>query len=190
MAKCLVYLIFGLLFTGCVSNNANAIVFENPQNSKTVSPDEKKLPGETKLSKEIFIIIGRGGCCNGHIVSIDKNGEVKYLVGTYSIPNNESEMPETYDSSLITPNSVYKPKNLKLSQEKINSLEQLISNEQDVRFKENILVSDDYMYSIYLDNEKIASGYKSRKDKFPRNLQALIDLIEEEVELYKLPGMA
>ena len=183
MAKCLVYyLILGLLFTSCASENA--IVLENHQTSKTVFQDE------TKLSKDIFILIGRGGCCNGHIVSISKNGEIKYFVGTYSIANDKSEMPEIYDPQLITHNSKYKPKDLKLSQEKLNRLEQLISNEQGLRFKDDVSVTDDYIYNIYLDNKKIASGYESRKDKFPKNLKALIDLIREEVKIYELPGMA
>lgn len=185
MAKCLAYyLILGLLFTSCISKNANAIVLENPQTSKPIFQDE------TKLSKEIVILIGRGGCCNGHIISISKNGEIKYFVGTYSMPNDKGEMPEIYDLQLITPNSKYKPKNFKLSQEKIKSLEQLISNEQDLRFKDDVEVTDAYIYNIYLDNKKIASGYQLRKDKFPENLKALIDLIRGEVEMYDLPGMA
>ena len=185
MAKCLVYyLVLGLLFTGCVSKNANAIVLENPQTNKPIFQDE------AKLSKEIFILIGRGGCCHGHIISISKNGEIKYFVGTYSIPDDKSEMPEIYDPQLITPNSKYEPKNFKFSQEKIKSLEQLISDEQDLRFKDDVEVTDAYIYNIYLDNKKIASGYQSRKDKFPKNLRALIDLIRGEVAMYELPGMA
>lgn len=135
-------------------------------------------------------MIGRAGCCSGHIVSINKDGEIKYFVGTYSIPNKEEEMPDIYDPQQITPNSKYKPKNFKLSQERIKSLEQLIGNEQELRFEEDILVTDDYIYSIYLNNKKIASGYQSRKDNFPKNLRALIDLIRGEVEMYELPGMA
>ena len=188
MAKYLVYyLILGLLFTGCASENANAIVVKNPQTSNTILQDE------TKLSKDIFILIGRGFCCNGHIISINKNGEIKYFVGTYSIlpnPNENSDMPEIYDPHLIKPDTVYKPKNLKLSSEKINRLEQLINDEQELRFKDNVEVDDDYIYSIYLDGKKVASGYQSRKDKFPKNLKALIDLIQGEVKMYELPGMA
>ncbi len=180
-------LILGLLSAGCVSEKT---VLENRPPSKTTSLDEKKLTDETNLSKEIFILIGRGGCCNGHIISINKNGEIKYLVGTYSIPNDKEEMPEIYDSQKITPTSTYKPKDIKLSQEKIKSLEQLISNGESLHHKEDFLVMDDYEYSIYLDNKKIASGYESRKAKFPANLVALIDLILSEVESYELPGMA
>jgi hypothetical protein len=183
MAKYLTYyLILGLLFSSCVSENA--IVLQNQQTSKGISQDE------TKLSKEIFIIIGRGRCCSGHIISISKNGEIKYFVGTYTIPNDKWEMPETYNPQSITANSKYKPKNFKLSTEKIKSLEQLINNEQELRFKDEASVKDDYIYSIYLDNKKIASGYQSRTDKFPKNLKALVDLIETEVEMYELPGMA
>lgn len=189
MTKFLIYyLILGFLFTSCVSKNA--AVHENRQTSKTISVDGKKLSDKTKLSKEIFILIGRGGCCTGHMISINKNGEIKYYVGAYSLPSDKWEMPEIYDSQKITPISTYKPKDLKLSQEKIKSLEQLISGEENLHFKEDIIVTDDYLYSIYLDSEKIASGYESRKDKFPKNLKALIDLIHEEVELYELPGMA
>jgi hypothetical protein len=184
MAKYLAYyLILGLLFNSCASGNT--VILQNQQTSKTISQDE------TKLSKEIFILIGRGYCCSGHIISINKNGEIKYLVGTYPLANDKlEEMPETYNSQLITPQSKYKPKNFKLSPEKIKSLEQLINNEQEIRFNEDVKVTDDYIYNIYLDNKKIASGYQSRTDKFPKNLKALVDLIETEVEMYELPGMA
>ncbi|MBK9163454.1 MAG: hypothetical protein IPM21_05975 [Acidobacteria bacterium] len=189
MTKCLAYyLILGLLSTGCVSEKTRNL--GDHQTKRTISLDEKKLADETKLSKEIFILIGRGGCCTGHMISINKNGEVKYFVGTYSIPNDKWEMPEIYDSQKVTLISTYKPKDLELSQEKIKRLEELISIEENLHFKEDILVSDDYLYSLYLENKETASGYQSRKDKFPRNLKALIDLIQEEVELYELPGMA
>ncbi|CAN5782925.1 hypothetical protein BH24ACI3_BH24ACI3_12080 [soil metagenome] len=189
MAKFLAYfLILVLLTSGCVSENVK--VLEHHQTKQTYSVDEKKLSYGTKLSKEIFILIGRGGCCTGHMISINRNGEIKYLVGTYSIPNDEWEMPELYDSKKISPISTYEPKDLKLSQEIIKRLERLISKEENLHFKEDALVTDDYLYSLYLDNKKIASGYQTRKDKFSKNLKALIDLIHSEVELYELPGMA
>ncbi len=176
------YLILGLLSISCASENP--IILQNQQTVKTISQDEMKL------SKEIFIIIGRGSCCSGHIISIDRNGEIKYFVGTYPIPNDEENMPDNYDYKKISPNTFYKPRNFKLSQKKIEIVNQLISNEQELTFKEDLLVTDDYIYSIYLDNKKIASGYQSRKEKFPKNLKSLIDFIHQEVEMYELPGMA
>ena len=183
MTKYLIYyFIVGLLFTSCDAKKT--IGNQNPLTGKTISQDETKLP------KEIFLMIGRGGCCNGHIVSISKNGEIKYFVGSYSIPNDRSDMPEIYDSQLIKQNPNYKPKYRKLSEEKINQLGQLINDEQKLRFKDEVPVKDDFVYSIYLDNKKIASGYESHKAEFPTNLAALLDLIRREVELYELPGMA
>lgn len=183
MIKYLIYyFMLGLLFTNC--NAKNIIDNQNHQTSETIFQNETKLP------KEIFLLIGRGSCCNGHIISISQNGEIKYFVGTYSIPNAKSDMPEIYDPHLITQNSDYEPKYRKLSKEKINNLGQLINDEQKLRFKDEGSVRDDFVYSIYLDNKKIASGYQSHKSKFPTNLAALVDLIRGEVELYKLPGMA
>lgn len=183
MIKYLIYyFILGLLFTSCDAKNT--IGNQNPLTGKTISQDE------TKLQKEIFLMIGRGGCCNGHIVSISKNGEIKYFVGSYSIPNDREDMPEIYDSQLIKQNPKYKPKYRKLSEEKINQLRQLVNDEQKLRFKDEVSVEDDFVYNIYLDNKKIASGYESRKAEFPTNLAALLDLIRGDVELYKLPGMA
>jgi hypothetical protein len=176
------YLIVGLLFVSCEATNT--IGNQNHPTSKTSSQDETKLP------KEIFLMIGRGGCCNGHIVSISKNGEIRYFVGSYSVPNDRSDMPEIYDSQLIKQNPSYKLKYRKLSEEKINNLGQLINDEQKLRFKDEVPVKDDFVYSIYLDNKKIASCYESNKAEFPTNLAALVDLIRGEVELYKLPGMA
>lgn len=173
--------ILGLLFTNCAAKNI--IGNQNHQISETVSQNETKLP------KEIFLLIGRGGCCNGHIVSISKNGEIKYFVGNYSIPDDKSDMPEIYDPQLIKQNPDYEPKYRKLSKEKINQLRQLINDEQKLRFKDEVSVKDDFVYNLYLDNKKIASGYKSRKTEFPKNLAELIDLIPKEVELYKLPDM-
>lgn len=183
MLKHLVYcFILGLLFTSCDA--------QNPVDSKDQLTSNTVSQNETILPKEIFLLIGRGGCCNGHIVTISKNGEIKYFVGSYSIPNDRSDMPETYDSQLIKQNPNYKPKYQKLSEEKINKLGQLINDEQKLRFKDKVSVKDDFVYNIYLDNKKIASGYESRKVEFPTNLAALIDLIRGEIELYKLPGMA
>ncbi|MEJ7847649.1 MAG: hypothetical protein WKF92_06140 [Pyrinomonadaceae bacterium] len=183
MIKYLIYyFILGLLFTNCAAKYT--IGNQNHQTNETIFQNETKLP------KEIFLLIGRGGCCNGHIVSISKNGEIKYFVGTYSIPNASSDMPEIYDSQLITQNPNYKPKYRKLSEEKIIHLKQLINDEQKLRFKDEVLVTDDFVYNIYLNNKKIASGYQSHKAKFPTNLAELIDLIRGEVELYNLPGMA
>jgi hypothetical protein len=183
MIKYLIYyFILGLLFTNCAAKNT--IGNQNPQTSETIFQNETKLP------KEIFLLIGRGGCCNGHMVSISKNGEIKYFVGSYTIPNDSSDMPETYDSQLIKQNPKYKPKYQKLSQEKINLLGQLIDDEQKLSFNDKVEVDDDFVYNFFLDNKKIASGYESRKAEFPTNLAALIDLIRGEIELYKLPGMA
>ena len=140
--KVLYYFIVGLLFTSCDAKKT--IGNQNPLTGKTISQDETKLP------KEIFLMIGRGGCCNGHIVSISKNGEIKYFVGSYSIPNDRSDMPEIYDSQLIKQNPNYKPKYRKLSEEKINKLGQLINDEQKLCFKDEVLVKDDFVYNIYL----------------------------------------
>lgn len=172
----------GLLFTTCDAKEA--IDDQNQLNVKRLSHSETKLP------KDIFLLIGRGGCCNGHIITISKNGEIKYFVGSYSVTNDSSDMPEIYDSQLIKQNLNYKPKYRKLSEEKINQIGQLINDEQKLRFKDEVLVKDDFVYNIFLDNKKIASGYESRKAEFPANLIALVDLICSEVELYELPGMA
>ena len=149
------YLILGFLFTSCETKNT--IGSQNHRTSKTIFKNETKLP------KEIFLLIGRGGCCNGHIISISKNGEIKYFVGSYSIPNDRSDMPDVYDSQLIKQNLKYKPRYLKLSDEKIKLLRQLINDEQKLRFKDGVRVKDDFVYNIYLENQKIAFGYESRK---------------------------
>lgn len=175
-------LILGLVFAGCSA--MSTISNQNELTSKTISRDATKLP------KEIFLLIGRGGCCNGHMISISKNGEIKYFVGTYPIPNDSSDMPETYDSQLIKQNPKYRPKYLILSEEKLIHLEQLIIDEQKLRFNDKVEVDDDFVYTIFLDNRKIATGYESRIAEFPANLAALVDLIRGEVELYELPGMA
>jgi hypothetical protein len=99
-------------------------------------------------------------------------------------------MPETYDSQLVKQNPKYKPKYRKLSQEKIKLLRQLIDDEQKLRFNDKVEVDDDFVYTLFLDNKKIAFGYESRMTEFPTNLAALVDLIRNELELYELPGMA
>jgi hypothetical protein len=176
------YCLFGLLFASC--------------DAKKALSDQNELTGrglsrfETELPKEIFLLIGRGGCCNGHIITISKNGEIKYFVGSYSIPSDRSEMPEKYDSQLITQNPNYKPKYRKLSEEKINHLVQLVKEEQMLRFKDEVWVEDDFVYTFFLDKNKVASGFESRKTEFPKNLAKVLALILGEVELYNLPGMA
>lgn len=174
--------VVGMLFVGC--DAVNTIRNQNEPTSQTISQDETNLP------KEIFLLIGRGSCCNGHMVTVTKEGDIKYFVGSYRIPNDSSEMPETYDSQLVKQDPKYEPKYQKISQEKIKLLRQLIDDEQELRFNDKVEVDDDFVYTFFLDNKKIAFGYESRKTEFPKNLAEVLALILAEVELYKLPGMA
>jgi hypothetical protein len=167
-------------------------------NSGTKNPGPNKsspLSASGVLPKAITIFIGRGGCCYGHIIAIDKNGNLEYFVGTYAAPTpNPSEvgayLPETFDQNFVEVDNKYAKKKKLIPPEVLKRLEQLIGDEEKLSFRDKSLVYDDYVYNIYLDNSGIAYGHESKIKNFPTNLQEFIKLIGSQVELYKLPGMA
>jgi hypothetical protein len=147
------------------------------------------------LSKNIVVFIGRGGCCYGHIISIDKSGNLQYSVGTYSIQasnggDTDAYLPENFDPNRINVDEKYAQKNKKVSAEVLERLAKLIRDEEKLSFRDKSLVYDAYVNNIYLDNKGIAFGYDSNIKSFPENLRELITLVIGQVELYKLPGMA
>ncbi len=170
-----------------------------PPSMKTESKNQDSInSGQLQTlgvpSKDIVVFIGRGGCCYGHLISIDKNGNLLYSVGTYSITASNGEadayLPETFDPNRIIVDKKYAQKNKKISAEVLERLARLVKDEERLSFRDKSLVYDAYLYNIYLDNKGIASGYESNIKSFPENLRELITLVIGQIELYKLPGMA
>lgn len=163
------------------------------ENEDSLNPSQLQTPGV--LSKGIVVFIGRGGCCYGHIISIDKNGNLQYSVGTYSIPASnggdaDAHLPENFDPNRIKVDEKYAQKNKKVPAEVLERLAKLIRDEGKLSFQDKSLVYDAYVYNVYLDNKVIAFGYDSNIKNFPENLRELITLVISQIELYKLPGMA
>lgn len=159
------------------------------------SINSSHLNASVILSRDIIVFIGRGGCCYGHIISIDRKGNLKYSVGTYHLSeakNSESSeyLPETLDLNSIEVDKKYSQKYQEVSVEKIKELARLMQSEEELRFQDKGLVYDDYLYQIYFDNKRIAYGYSVHLKSFPIELQELITLVVGQVELHKLPGMA
>jgi hypothetical protein len=167
----------------------------NTESQNHDSINSSQLPESDILSKDIVVFIGRGGCCYGHIISIDKNGNLQYSVGTYSLPASnggeaDAYLPETFDPNRIEVDKKYAQKNKKVSAEVLERLALLVRDEEKLRFQDKSLVFDAYHYNIYLDNKGIGYGYDSTITSFPANLRELITLVIGQVELHKLPGMA
>ena len=171
-----------------------------PHSMKTESPNHDSLNSSQLnasgiLSKDIIVFMGRGGCCYGHIISIDKKGNLQYSVGTYSISASNGDeadayLPETFDPNRIEVDRKYVKKTKNVSAEMLERLAQLVRDEEKLSFRDKSLVDDAYVYNVYLDNKGIAYGYDSKIKTFPANLQEFITLIISQVELHKLPGMA
>jgi hypothetical protein len=146
----------------------------------------------TKLEKSIDIIIGRGVFCCGHIISIDTNGKYTYLVGEYIPEDSElkNEPPENFDINFVKQDKSYKRKSGKLSTDKINKISRLIKEESKLLVKDKAVWTDSYIYQIYFDKKLITYGYNLDEKRHPENLIKLIRLIEKEIGLHELPGMA
>jgi hypothetical protein len=167
----------------------------NTESQNQDSINSSQLDASGILSKDIIVFIGRGGCCYGHIISINKNGNLQYSVGTYSIPASnggeaDAYLPETFDPNRIEVDKKYAQKNKKVPTEVLERLEQLIREDEKLGYRDKSLVFDAYHYNIYLDNKGIGYGYGSKIKSFPANLRELITLVVGQVELHKLPGMA
>lgn len=147
------------------------------------------------LPKKIVVFIARGGCCYGHIISIDKDGDLKYFVGSYSKPQSSDStsaeiLLERFDPNQIEVDKKYIPKYREVAGEKLEQLARLVRREEELSFRDNAVVKDAYLYNIYLDQKRIAYGYNSNIRIFPESLRKLVTLVESEVETYKLPGTA
>ena len=147
------------------------------------------------LPKNLVVFVARGGCCYGHIISIDKDGNLKYLVGTYSKLQSSDSASAEYLLEIFDPNQIevdkkYVQKYQKISGEKLKQLARLVRNEEELSFRDNAVVDDAYLYNIYLDQKRIAYGYDSHMRSFPESLRKLVTLVESEVEMHKLLGMA
>ncbi|MEO6587869.1 MAG: hypothetical protein ABIP06_00960 [Pyrinomonadaceae bacterium] len=183
-------LIFFSFIAGCNNQNSKDDYSKNQISNNSVSnPESEKLPSQINL------FIGRGGCCYGHIISINKNGDIDYVVGNYILNDNndgssKDSIPELYNPESIKIDKKYSRKNGKLSSENLKLLAQLLSDTKKIEFRDETLVMDDYLYQLYLDNKKIAYGYKSNLKNFPGKLQEIIKIIESEIKLNELPGMA
>lgn len=104
--------------------------------------------------------------------------------------SSKDSIPEVYNPESIKIDKKYSRKNGKLSSENLKRLAQLLSDTKKIEFRDETLVMDDYLYQLYLDNKNIAYGYQSNLKKFPENLQEIIKIIESEIKLHELPGMA
>jgi hypothetical protein len=167
----------------------------NAESKNHESLDPRKLNPSRTLSKDVIVFIGRGGCCYGHIISIDKGGNLQYSVGTYSIAAANRHvvhayLPETFEPNRIEVDKRYAQKNKNISSDVLERLAELLRDEQKLRFRDKSLVEDAYIYNIYLDNKEIAHGYDSKIETYPTNLREFITLVIGQVELHKLPGMA
>jgi len=148
-----------------------------------------------QLTRNIVLFVARGGCCYGHIISIDRSGNLSYLVGTVSVSASENlesgtNLPKKFDPDHIVADGKYAQKNETVPPDVIEQLERLIRTESDLSFRDSTLIDDAYMYHIYLDNEQIANAYESSLKSSPERLRELVELVLGQVQLHKLPGMA
>lgn len=174
--------------------SCNVALSSNSKSAGLTSNNSDKLPEADILSKELVVFIGRGGCCYGHIISIDRGGDLKYSVGTYSRPVSDSRssqfLPEAFDVNLIEIDKKYEEKFQRVSVESLRELERLVRGVESLRFRDQSLAVDDYLYHVFLDKQRVAYGYSSNRRSFPANLQRFIDLVTSQIKLHELPGMA
>lgn len=188
--------IIGMILIYCASiAGCQSYLSKNKSSEKQSSDSSTANQQLENLPNQITIFIGRGVCCSGHIISVGKNGDFKYVVGEYVLPENSDgistdSMPEVYDPQLIKINQKYNQKNGKISEENFRQLEKLLSNTKSLEFHDKTVIKDDYLYHLYLDGKKIAYGYQVNMKSFPENLRKIIELISGDVKLYELPGMA
>ncbi len=183
-------LILLIAVAGC---NIEPAMKSNFPNTESINP--RQLPVSDKLSKDIVVFIGRGGCCYGHVIWINREGNLNYWVGTYHLSDtmtgkSSGVLPEILELNSIDVDQKYKKKQQVISIEKMKELLPLVESEERLRFEDKGLVFDDYVYQVYFDNKRIAYGYSSHLDRFPLELRELIKLVVGLVELHKLPGMA
>ncbi len=150
---------------------------------------------ENALPRQILLLIGRGGCCNGHIIYIGLDGTLDYSVGVYHMANPNlasARVPEiaVFDTSQITRNEHYAPKKVKLSDSALRRLSETIRKTETISFMDSRVVKDAYQFNLYIDERLVASGYRSIDQAPPEKLQELLTLIIDQVGLYDLPGMA
>jgi hypothetical protein len=162
----------------------------NDDSIKSSQPPDADL-----LPKDIIVFIGRGGCCYGHLIAIDRKGNLEYSVGTYHRSElNKSKspevLPEAFDMHSIEVDKRYAQEHQELPVEKIKEIALLMRDDEQLHFQDKELVDDDYLYQIFFDNKRIAYGYNSNLNDFPIKLRELINLVVNQTELHKLPGMA
>ncbi|MBK9163215.1 MAG: hypothetical protein IPM21_04775 [Acidobacteria bacterium] len=189
-AKLSLLVVFIIVAVGCTPPQSVDNGLDKREISNTFSAKEQQI-----LPKEMVIFIGRGGCCYGHFISIDKAGDLQYSVAAYTLTtfdetHSENHQPKTFDPALISVDKKYAPQSRKIPADKVERLARLIQDEKTIYLNDTSVSDDDFIYYIYLDKSRIALGYESHLKSFPENLQELISLIIGEVELHELPGMA
>lgn len=190
VAILLMLLAFGIGF-GCdwlrnVKTESNRIDLKGSQ---------PEPPSAISSGKEIFILIGRGSCCDGHIISVNSSGEVTYLVGTYHLANSSEGATkmrefEKFDLKQITVNTRYPRKNLSLPRDVIDRLAELVQQPDRLYYEDNRMINDAYHLTVYVDSQNVASGFWSPKGDFSEQLTELLNLVLNHVKLYELGGMA
>lgn len=171
---------------GC--SNQSVQNFANSNKEPSNNSIEKQTTD--KLPKTIDIIIG---ISNGYIISIGKNGEYKYFAGDY-IPDVKNKISSdeplpNFDIKFVKKDEIFKEKSGRFPVSKINKISKLILDEKKLFIQEQINITDQYTYQIYLDKKLVAYGYSTVETGFSDNLKQLFKLIQSEIK-FELSGRA
>ena len=180
-------LLLVLLFAG-INLNCDRVDVPVPNSPPQIKSD-------TILPKDIFIILGRGSCCSGHIISVDRDGKLVYIVGRYQMSNQNGvgmRVPETekFDVRKITADPVHPHKVVVLQRDVTDRLTKMLNEPEKLQFFDERYIKDAYNLTIYLNDELVVSGFDIDRSGFPDRLNEFIKLLFEQVKMYDLGGMA
>jgi len=134
--------------------------------------------------KNLTLIYSVSGGTRAHIITINSRNELCYKVGSIFVGDN-------LDSSKITYSNNYKEIKKTLSDVNIKKINEFYSNKNSLLFNDSNIVKDSWEYYLYVDGKKMAFGWRSNFDDFPKTLKELINyIIGITGKLYDIPEMS
>lgn len=147
----------------------------------------KSKLSETETLKDktesMYVIISIPGGARAHIIKVE-DSIISYGVGSI-------EIAETISSENLKFDTTYKEVKKKITSIDKAYLEEIFKNTNSYSFSDTSIVIDSYEYYLYINNKKIAFGYKVNINKFPSNLRTVFErVLKMTGKLYDIPGMS
>ena len=164
---------------------------EVADNSAMENTNNNNQSGQDVGLETLDIVFSPDGCCDGHIVTIDRDGSLTYLVADYRLPDNDgytnTAIPTTFHRDLIVDADSNVKMHKRLGPKVMSRIRSLAESEVRTSFNDKNIIDGAWTVAIYLNGKLEVSGYEGFSE-FPKNARSLIDQIRAIIDLKELPS--